>query len=59
MAVTNGYCTQNQLKGFVGIPTSDSGDNDLLDDAINAASRQIDAFCGRIFYAETSASARK
>ena len=59
MAVTNGYCTQNQLKGFVGIPTSDSVDNDLLDDAINAASRQIDAFCGRIFYAETSASARK
>ena len=31
----------------------------LLDDAINAASRQIDAFCGRYFYADGSASARK
>ena len=59
MAITNGYCNQNQLKAFVGIPTSDSVDNDLLDDAVNAASRQIDAFCGRIFYAQSSATARK
>ena len=59
MAITNGYCTQNQLKAFVGIPTSDSQDDDLLDDAINAASRQIDAFCGRQFYADGSTSARK
>jgi len=59
MAITNGYCTQNQLKAFVGIPTSDSQDDDLLDDAINAASRQIDAFCGRQFYADGAASARK
>ena len=59
MAITNGYITQNQLKAFVGIPTSDSQDNDLLDDAINAASRQIDAFCGRQFYADGAASARK
>ena len=59
MAITNGYCTQNQLKQFNGIPTSDTADDDLLDDAINAASRQIDSFCGRIFYADGSASARK
>ena len=59
MAITNGYCTQNQLKAFIGIPTSDSQDDDLLDDAVNAASRQIDAFCGRQFYADGSASARK
>jgi len=59
MAITNGYCTQNQLKAFVGIPTSDSQDNDLLDDAVNAASRQIDAFCGRQFYQDGSTSARK
>jgi len=50
MAITNGYCTQNELKAFVGIPSDDSGDDNLLDDAINAASRQIDAFCGRYFY---------
>ena len=59
MAITNGYITQNQLKAFVGIPISDSQDDDLLDDAINAASRQIDAFCGRQFYADGSTSARK
>ena len=59
MAITNGYCTQNQLKAFVGIPTSDSEDDDLLDDAINAASRQIDAFCGRQFYQDGAATARK
>jgi len=59
MAITNGYITQNQLKAFVGIPTSDSQDDDILDDAINAASRQIDAFCGRQFYADGSTSARK
>ena len=59
MAITNGYITQNQLKAFVGIPTSDSQDDDILDDAINAASRQIAAFCGRQFYADGSTSARK
>ncbi len=59
MAITNGYCTQNELKAFVGIPSDDTGDDDLLDDAVNAASRQIDAFCGRYFYADGSASARK
>lgn len=59
MAITNGYCTQNELKAFNGIPVSDTADDDLLDDAINAASRQIDSFCGRIFYADSVASARK
>ena len=58
MAITNGYCTQNQLKQFNGIPTSDTADDDFLDDAINAASRQIDTFCGRIFF-QQSATARK
>ena len=58
MAITNGYCTQNQLKQFNGIPTSDTADDDLLDDAINAASRQIDTFCGRIFF-QQNATARK
>lgn len=59
MAITNGYCTQNELKGFVGIPTSDSEDDNLLDDAVNAASRQIDAYCGRVFYGDANATARK
>jgi len=59
MAITNGYCTQDELKTFVGIPTSDSADDSLIDDAVTAASRQIDAFCGRQFYADGAASARK
>lgn len=59
MAITNGYITQNDLKAFVGIPTDDTADDDLLDNAINGASRQIDAFCGRKFYADTNASARE
>ena len=42
---------KNELKTFVGIPTSDTADDTLIDDAVNAASRQIDAFCGRYFYA--------
>lgn len=59
MAITNGYITQNDLKAFVGIPTSDTADDDLLDNAINGASRQIDTFCGRKFYADSSATARE
>ena len=58
MAIVNGYCTQNELKQFVGIPTTDTADDTLLDDAINAASRQIDAYCGRYFYQDDSVSAR-
>lgn len=59
MAITNGYCTQDELKEFVGIPTTDTADDTLLDDSINAASRQIDAYCGRYFYADATASARQ
>jgi len=58
MAIVNGYCTQDELKQFVGIPTTDTADDNLLDDAINAASRQIDAYCGRYFYQDGSVSAR-
>ena len=59
MAIVNGYITQNDLKTFVGIPTGDSVDDDLLDNAINGASRQIDAFCGRKFYADDNATYRE
>ena len=59
MAIVNGYITQNDLKTFVGIPTGDSVDDDLLDNAINGASRQIDAFCGRKFYADDNATSRE
>lgn len=56
MAITNGYCTLAELKAFVNI--SDSNDDAELEDAVNSASRQIDAYCGRKFYADGSTSAK-
>jgi hypothetical protein len=56
MAITNGYCTLPEIKAFVNI--SDSNDDAELEDAVNSASRQIDAYCGRKFYADGSTSAK-
>lgn len=52
MTVTNGYCTRTALKSYLNIP--DPNDDPQLDDAINAASRAIDGYCGQIFYAASS-----
>ena len=46
--VTNGYCTLNQLKASLRI--TDSVDDELLELAIEAASREIDTACERFFY---------
>ena len=56
MAVVNGYTTLSELKSFVNI--ADSNDDSELEDAINSASRQIDAYCGRQFYADGAATAK-
>ena len=48
MAITNGYCTLEQIKAAVGI--SDSVDDSLLEMAVESASRQIDSYTERIFY---------
>ncbi|MAU89683.1 MAG: hypothetical protein CMC40_07225 [Flavobacteriaceae bacterium] len=56
MAIVNGYTTLSELKSFVNI--SDSNDDSELEDAINSASRQIDAYCGRQFYADGAATAK-
>lgn len=56
MAITNGYCTLAEIKAFVNIV--DSNDDNELEDAVNSASRQIDAYCGRKFYADGSTSAK-
>ena len=58
MAIVNGYCTQDELKGLVNIPTTDTADDTLLDDAINAASRQRDAYWSSYFYQDGKATAR-
>jgi len=55
MAVVNGYCTLAQLKAKllpegVTFTTNDS----MAEDIIEAVSRWIDAYCGRIFYTTSS-----
>lgn len=54
MAITNGYCTAEELRAQF----DDSAANlpqELLDRAINATSRAIDKFCGRRFWQDATA----
>lgn len=48
MAIENGYCTLQDLKDVLRI--TDSVDDTLLELSIEAASRQIDGACERVFY---------
>lgn len=48
MAITNGYCTLNEIKAALRL--SDATDDTLLEKAIEGASRRIDGYCGRFFY---------
>lgn len=50
MAITNGYTDLNTVKSYLRIPQSDTIDDAAIENAINAASREIDAFTERIFY---------
>jgi len=52
MAITNGYCTLYQVKTALHI--SDTTDDALLELAIEAASREIDSYCQRVFYSTTA-----
>lgn len=52
MSLTNTYCTLPDVKGALRIPSADTVDDALLTVAINAASRQIDGECDRVFYSE-------
>lgn len=59
MTITNGYCTQAELKAWqIANGTWTSAEDDLLDAAINTASRAIDKVCGRRFYLDASATAK-
>jgi len=53
MAITNGYATLDQLKAQMRITVSDVLDDDRLELSIAAASRQIDAHCGRRFWQDS------
>lgn len=48
MAITNGYCTLAQIKTSAGI--TDTVDDELLELAVEAASREIDAATERQFF---------
>lgn len=56
MAITNGYCTLTEVKAALRI--SDTVDDTLLENAVEAASRRIDGECSRRFYQDGSATAR-
>ena len=58
MAVTNGYTSVTDLNRYIGLDSGDTVDETLLEQAINAASRMIDAYCRRRFYADDEATAR-
>lgn len=56
MAVTNGYTTLALLRTFMGAPTNPA--DELMEAAINAASRSIDNYCQRRFWLDSVAVAR-
>lgn len=56
MTIVNGYVTLADLDGRLGI--LDTRDSVLRERAIQSASRAIDIYCGRYFYADGVVSAR-
>lgn len=57
MSITNGYCTLAQVKSALSI--TDSTDDTALELAVNAASRQIDNWCGQRFWIDGTATVRE
>lgn len=49
--ITNSYTDREELKGYLDI--RDDRSDQLLDARIEAASRAVDGWCGRVFYAVT------
>lgn len=54
MAITNGYCTLDDVKNAASIPLADTIDDGLLESAVEAASREIDGYCERQFYSTSA-----
>lgn len=57
MTVTNGYCSLADLGAYLRNVDANTFAAEL-DNAINEASRQVDAYCGRRFFLDGSSSAR-
>jgi hypothetical protein len=58
MSVTNAYCTVEEVRNHLGDSISKL-DTGLIEKAVNAASRAIDGYCGRRFWQDPVAAARK
>lgn len=58
MAITNGYVTLADAKAYLDIPVSDTADDAMIEQIVEAASRSIDRIAGRRFYLDSVASAR-
>jgi hypothetical protein len=56
LAITNGYCTLADVKAALRI--TDTVDDALLEQSINAASRMIDQYCNRYFYSGSANEVR-
>lgn len=54
MPITNGYATLAELKAVMRIPSADTVDDTLLETSIEAASRQLDGHCERVFYSTSA-----
>jgi hypothetical protein len=55
MPIVNGYATVGEAQAWLSAP---AGDTQVLERAIETASRAIDDLCGRRFYRDTGTSAR-
>jgi hypothetical protein len=55
---TNGYATVNEVKSALRIGVGDTIDDTLIDNCVGAASRLIDGYCNRQFWAVATATAR-
>lgn len=54
MAITNGYCTLQEIRGWIGAAEAGYTDDDTrLEESVESASRYIDDLCGRRFYANS------
>jgi len=56
VAVTNGYCSLADVKAALRI--TDTLDDYLIEQSINAASRMIDQYCNRYFYSGSAGEIR-
>ena len=57
--ITNGYCTLAQIRSHLGYQPAETADDTQLELCVNAASRQIDGYCGRRFWQDGTAVARE